>query len=164
MQSPQVAGTGVLQTSPDALEDDLDLAAVDEILSQHSSHTPVSTSMRGQRESAPHTAQQLSSNAAVTACGASSAAVTACGASSAAVTACGASIAHSMSPAIDLTGDQPQHLVTESQGSQPDKLVDSKGMRALEHDAPAQLDAQLNGQRASSVSKSSRYKSSLYEP
>ena len=144
MQSPQVAGTGVLQTSPNALEDDLDLAAVDEILSQHSSHTPVPASVKGQRASAPHTAQQPSSSAAVT--------------------TCGASIAHSMAPAIDLTDDQPLHLVTEVQGSQPDKVVDSNGMRAVEHDAHAQLDTQLDGQHASSVSKSSRYKSSLYRP
>ena len=142
MQSPQVAGTGVLQTNPDPLEDDLDLAAVDEILSQHSSHTPVPTSVKGQRASAPHTAQQLSSNAAVT--------------------ACGTSIAHSTPPAIDLTDDQPQHLITEFQGSQPDKLVDSNGMRALAYEAHARLDAQLDGQHPSSVSKSSRYKSSLY--
>ena len=40
MQSPQVAGTGVLHQIVSAAEDDFDLAAVDEILSQHSTHTP----------------------------------------------------------------------------------------------------------------------------
>lgn len=40
MQSPQLAGTGVLQSDAVAAEDDVDIAAVDEILSQHSNHTP----------------------------------------------------------------------------------------------------------------------------
>lgn len=39
MQSP-LAGTGVLQSDAVAAEDDVDIAAVDEILSQHSNHSP----------------------------------------------------------------------------------------------------------------------------
>lgn len=126
MQSPQVAGTGVLHTDGAPVDDGLDIAAVDEILSQHSCHTPAVKSSTDVQQSAPTSVHQPHR------------------ASWATTTP--ASIANNnVAMAIDLTDEQPKKPAAKPQGT----LVSDSYTSNQVNTAGATVDRQHTGQLAS---------------
>ena len=134
MQSPQVAGTGVLHTDGAPVDDGLDIAAVDEILSQHSSHTPIVKSSTDVQQSAPTSVHQphRASGATTTP----------------------ASIANNIpAMAIDLTDEQPQKPAAKPQGTPVSNSYTSNQVNT----SGATVDRHYTGQLAST---SDRYRCS----
>ena len=111
------------------MDDDLELAAVDEILSQHSSHTPAakpSTDVQQPAHSSMHQPLKASGS-----------------------TITPTSIANDLPMAIDLTDEKPSKLAAKSQGTQPDTLVSSSYTNHQVNTSSATVDGQQTGQLAS---------------